>query len=58
MKGSKSNSVDHWFQRTVDSLLVAGKAPRTAEDVRRYYLYRLLDCGLCTISVPCAPNIS
>jgi hypothetical protein len=35
MKESKSNSIDHWVQRTVESLLIEGKAPSTAKNYAR-----------------------
>jgi integrase/recombinase XerD len=35
MSQSNSNSIDHWVQRTVESLLIEGKAPSTAKNYAR-----------------------
>ncbi len=71
----KSNRVEYWFQRTVESLRISGKSKRTAEtyarevrimgrwlkekpleqataeDVRQYYLHRLIDKKLSDVSM-------
>ena len=73
-KQSQFNSVEYYFQRTVESLRIAGKSQRTAEtyarevrimgrwlgkpldqatseDVRQFYLYRLIDKKLRDVSM-------
>ena len=74
MSSHQSNSVDYWFQRTIESLRISGKSKRTAEtyarevhimgrwlskpldqataeDVRKFYLYRLIDKKLSDVSM-------
>jgi site-specific recombinase XerD len=70
----QNNSVEYFFQRTIESLRISGKSERTAEtyarevrimgrwlnkpldqataeDVRRFYLYRLIDKKLSDVSM-------
>ena len=74
MSSHQSNSVDYWFQRTIESLRISGKSKRTAEtyarevrimgrwlskpldqataeDVRKFYLHRLIDKKLSDVSM-------
>ena len=74
MSSQHNNSVEYFFQRTVESLRISGKSKRTAEtyarevrimgrwlsksldqataeDVRQFYLYRLIDKKLSDVSM-------
>ena len=74
MSSHQTNSVNYYFQRTVESLRISGKSKRTAEtyarevrimgrwlnkplheataeDVRQFYLYRLIDRKLSDVSM-------
>lgn len=74
MSSHQNNSVEYFFQRTVESLRISGKSQRTAEtyarevrimgrwlnkpldqataeDVRQFYLYRLIDQKLSDVSM-------